>query len=161
MIRFLEAGCVFACDLGSNNSKFTYTGTGLTNSPYGKARTFNGNGDFVTCSPCELNMNNSDFTIVARLYLVNNSTQSVNRICKLNNTITFGIDKVTRRLGSFINIGGSATGGWTDGPVVSSNTWVDVAVVWNNSTLEKSYYVNGVLQNTINVGVATSNTTDG
>jgi hypothetical protein len=159
--RYIDCGAVFAEDLGSNNSKFTYTGTGLTNSPYGRARTFNGDGDFVTCSPCELNMNNSDFTIVARLYLVNNSTQSVNRICKLNNTITFGIDKATRKLGSFINIGGSDTGSWTDGPVVSSNTWVDVAVVFNNTTQEKTYYVNGVASSPVSVGVSPSQASDG
>jgi hypothetical protein len=183
-IRYEKCGALFAEDLGDLNPFAVYTGTDLIDSPYGKARRFNGTDEFISFgNQNQLNFTtDSVFTLMVRMYIPTNSTGGY-LFCKsgiinildedrmFSDDIIFedtriwddtSAEDVPVGWGLLLTAQNTLTfhgdGGQDTFSVedIPTNQWISVAIVHNSNTM--SIYINGVLAGNGLVGTITSTT---
>lgn len=151
--RYKDCGAVFAEDLGSNNSQFTYTGTGITNSPYGRARTFNGNGSNVRGGKVTVNVSGG-FTVSGKFNAALIQTQTNPRLFSMydpSGTLRFEIFLTTStKTFTCYGIGSNDSHVIRNIDIfstmaVNDNVWHTYSVVYEGNSTRKYYlYLDGV-----------------
>lgn len=161
MRRYLQSGAVLAERFNSISSvmkDFTIFGTpGITNSPYGKAMTFDGVSDYIRNYKQELLSVNSTWSLAVR-FKANSVTGTYNII---QSTVSFynrfAITIINGDLRGHLY---DSTGISKSGPI-SAGVWYDAVFINNAKTV--SLYINAVAQTGSNTGASggTANLTIG
>jgi hypothetical protein len=139
-----------ANDESGNNNNGTVNGTVLTTDRFGitnKAYSFDGNADFIDCGN-NSSVNISGSITISSWILANNFDNDHGIVSKMNTSGVCAYNLVTSSAFSITPLNKLR---WDNScnflfsNAITSNNWIHVVVTYDNSTLEKNIYLNGLL----------------
>lgn len=146
--RYLDTGCILAEDLGSINNKFSYIGTTTVNSPFGRARSFNGISDSVLLNRHYIK-NTNTYTIAMKVKISSVNTNNTIYYHAVESTggasrIVISYDSLNKiRFGGRGNDGDSFTTFVLTPELTVEDRWITLVCVYDGPNTIAKVFVNG------------------